>query len=252
MDNYENIENSYSKGIIFGTFGTGSVGGFVQNNSGLINNSYSEVNVSGGTNVGGFVAQNLATGEISLSQAYSDVNGSDRVGGFVGFNAKGGVINSCFSQGNVIFILPSQSKGGGFVGENGGQIENCYSRGNIIRSKGTNTYFAGFCGYSQSYSTVFKSYSTGNVKYTNGTNPIDKGFFAYGTPDDSRNNFWDKNSSQQEYSYGDYLGWVAGKTTSQMKTQGTFTSWDFSTVWAIDSSGNINNGYPYLINNPPQ
>ena len=45
------------------------------------------------------------------------------------------------------------------------------------------------------------------------------------------------------------------KTTAQMKTIATFTdnssadltgSWDFYSTWEIDSSGTINDGYPYL------
>jgi hypothetical protein len=34
-----------------------------------------------------------------------------------------------------------------------------------------------------------------------------------------------------------------------MKTQGTFTGWDFVNIWKIDP--NANDGYPYLRNNPP-
>ncbi len=45
------------------------------------------------------------------------------------------------------------------------------------------------------------------------------------------------------------------KTTSEMKALVTFTdtssvdltgSWDFYSTWEIDSSGTINDGYPYL------
>ena len=45
------------------------------------------------------------------------------------------------------------------------------------------------------------------------------------------------------------------KTTPEMKTKATFTdttttglstSWDFDTIWNIDTSGTINDGYPYL------
>ena len=46
-----------------------------------------------------------------------------------------------------------------------------------------------------------------------------------------------------------------GKSTAQMKTLATFTdtattglstSWDFDTIWQIDTSGTINGSYPYL------
>lgn len=34
------------------------------------------------------------------------------------------------------------------------------------------------------------------------------------------------------------------KTTSEMKTQSTFTNWDFDSTWSISSQAN--EGYPYL------
>lgn len=37
---------------------------------------------------------------------------------------------------------------------------------------------------------------------------------------------------------------ASGKTTTQMKDQTTFTSWDFNNLWAISST--INDGYPHL------
>ena len=46
-----------------------------------------------------------------------------------------------------------------------------------------------------------------------------------------------------------------GKTTAEMKKLATFTdtattglstSWDFNSIWNIDTSGTINDGYPYL------
>jgi hypothetical protein len=37
-------------------------------------------------------------------------------------------------------------------------------------------------------------------------------------------------------------------TTSEMKLQSTFTSWDFTNTWVIDSTKN--NGYPYILSSP--
>jgi len=41
------------------------------------------------------------------------------------------------------------------------------------------------------------------------------------------------------------------KNTTELKTESTFTSvgWDFENIWAIDAGKN--NGYPYLLVNPP-
>jgi len=39
--------------------------------------------------------------------------------------------------------------------------------------------------------------------------------------------------------------------SSEMKEVSNFGGWDFTNIWNIDPSGIINNGYPYLRNNPP-
>ena len=56
--------------------------------------------------------------------------------------------------------------------------------------------------------------------------------------------YWDTQISGQSASDGG-----TGKTTAEMKTQSTFTGWDFSSIWGMDSS--TNSGYPYLRSNPP-
>ena len=62
--------------------------------------------------------------------------------------------------------------------------------------------------------------------------------------------FYDNTTSGQSDT-----GKGTGKTTAQMKTGATFTdnssidlntSWDFTSIWNIDTSGTINDGYPYL------
>ncbi|HPA94130.1 MAG TPA: hypothetical protein PLI39_09465, partial [Petrotogaceae bacterium] len=59
------------------------------------------------------------------------------------------------------------------------------------------------------------------------------------------NSFWDTQTSGATSTAscnGTALG--TGKTTAEMKNQNTYTGWDFTNIWAIDSSKN--NGYPYL------
>ena len=44
-------------------------------------------------------------------------------------------------------------------------------------------------------------------------------------------------------------GWGVPKSTSQMKTQSTYTGWDFDVVWAIDpvdGTNNFINGFPWF------
>jgi hypothetical protein len=57
------------------------------------------------------------------------------------------------------------------------------------------------------------------------------------------NCYWDKETSGQTTSAGSEP--FFGKTTAEMKTQATFTGWDFTTpVWGINPA--YNSGYPYL------
>ena len=73
------------------------------------------------------------------------------------------------------------------------------------------------------------------------------GTISGGTITDS---FYDTTTSGQSDT-----GKGTGKTTAEMKTLATFTdtattglstSWDFDTIWNIDNTSTINNGYPYL------
>lgn len=62
--------------------------------------------------------------------------------------------------------------------------------------------------------------------------------------------YWDTETSNVGWAYGTHWNGgdtptgTNGRTTSQMKTQGTFTGWDFTNTWGINPS--INDGYPYL------
>jgi hypothetical protein len=86
---------------------------------------------------------------------------------------------------------------------------------------------------------MLNSYSTGSVVSsnsnrgglvgrTNGTHTITDSFYNATT------------SGQSDTGKG------TGKTTAEMKTKATFTNWDFNSIWNIDTSGTINDGYPYL------
>ncbi len=108
-------------------------GGLVGSNygAGLILNSSAHGDVFGGSITGGFVGDNR--GIIERSYSTGDVLAtSDRVGGFVGWNSgiSGfGDITDCYSQGN---ITGGDDDGiGGFVGNNtsGASITNVYSTG---------------------------------------------------------------------------------------------------------------------------
>ena len=99
------------------------LGGFVGQNSGIINNCFSAVNVTGHpqpTSMGIYPPRDL--------------------GGFVGYNIGG--IEDSFSTGDVEGIGTSIGSLGGFANR-AGDTTNCYSTGRLIASSGE---FHGFAG----------------------------------------------------------------------------------------------------------
>jgi hypothetical protein len=191
-DNYGDISNCYSAGIING----GSfVGGLVgRHNSGSISNCYSSDGVIGGDHanrlgglvgendggsinnchsigsvtgnyfveyVGGLVGNN-STGSISNSYSTGAVNVGDQcniIGGLVGANS-GSIIN-CHSTGAVSSIDEFTTDIGGLAGANSGSILNCYSAGAVSCGYGSQC-LGGLVGYNWS-GDVSNCYSTGNV-----------------------------------------------------------------------------------------
>lgn len=159
---------------------------------------------------------------------------SGSAGGLVGFvtYGSGGVIEKCASYVDVTMHAYQEAVGsaGGLVGSFGYHtISNCYARGDALVTTEYISYGGGFVGFHPS-GTIDNCYSTGSAA---------QGFSGSGACTDC---FWDTQTSGCPAST---CG--TGKTTSQMKTQPTFTDagWDFATVW--DMGGAVNDGYPYLL-----
>nr|AGS52201.1 large exoproteins involved in heme utilization or adhesion [uncultured bacterium contig00052] len=244
--------------------GKSYVGGLVGYNAGTIINSYATGNVSANgysPYVGGLVGYN--TGSISNSYAtgnVSDIGGSSVfAGGLTGYNT--GSISNSYATGSVSATIDLYSNGyvGGLVGNGSGTITNSYATGNVFATEGyayglagggtiTNSYatgnvsaisngrVAGAYGLAGS-STITNSYATGNVSATGGSYN-----YAYGLGSGSGTNSYYSGLVNGESQVG--IDAMA-KTPEQMQDQSTFTNWDFSTIWNIDSF--INNGTPYLL-----
>ncbi len=210
-------------------FFAGIGSGGIVSNLGLTNatiNGYQYVGALAGWNAG-TIHQCFSSGAVTGKWHW--------VGGLVGENQTGGVISSSFSTASVTGIGSGQMYSG-FAGSNAGTLSNCYSTGN---STGTN-YVSSFVGRNVSGS-ISMCFATGYVT-TPGSNS--GGLVAYnaGTVSDS---FWNTETTGQSTSQGGGMG----KTTVQMQTQSTYSGWNFSSVWTINAGSN--NGYPYLISNPP-
>ena len=85
-----------------------------------------DVNITGGTRVGGIAATNRGVVENSSVSGIIGVTGTQQVGGIVGWNY--GVVRNSLNTAN---ISASANTAGGIVGHNIGQVRNSLNRGNI-------------------------------------------------------------------------------------------------------------------------
>jgi hypothetical protein len=209
----------------------GAAGGLVGGSGGTIADSSADVQIreiNGGEGiVGGLVGFNQGT--ISLSHAAGNINGFTS-GGLVGFND--GDIDQSYATGNV-----AGGYTGGLAGSGGATITNSYSTGAV----GSNTVGGGLISNDEGTS-ITSSYSTGAVKTGGG--------FVCQTSDRPGfgSDYWDTTTSGQ--ANGTCSGNVSGVnavTSKQLKSR--LPSGFDPGIWAEDKK--INNGFPYLINNPP-
>jgi hypothetical protein len=207
--NYDGSEHKIKHLYIYRITSTGDYSGlFGWINGATIKNLGVECNISGNSNTGGLA------GEADLS-----------------------TIQNCYTTG---FIKGYNTTGGLFGGINipnplgiiGGSISNCYSR--VIVSG--NYYVGGLVG--EAWRIPFTNcYSTGEVLGVGNLGGLAGRSFQCTTVNDC---FWDTETTGRASSA---IG--TGKTTAEMKTQATFTNWDFASIpiWNIDTE---NNGYPHF------
>jgi hypothetical protein len=142
-------------------------------------------------------------------------------------------LSKCIGKGNVV----SKGSLGGFAGVIDGAtaiIADCYSTGSVEIL--LNDYIGGFTSQIVS-ATVSNCYSIGAVT---GTAKNLGGFCGKKYSGTTTNNFYDSQVSGKSDTKG-----ATPKTTAQLKTQSTFTDWDFATpIWLMDTVNLA--GYPNL------
>jgi len=257
--NSDTINNCNATGkIISGGWNDYQIGGLIGLNSCKVTNCHANEYIITGRksgNVGGLIGLSsyekttiyncYATGDISVGYLCQDI------GGLIGKSGNGsGIVDRCYATGNVISRNCCSSDVGSLIGENYDIVSNCYARGNVI---GMNTIcISGLIGVN--WSQVSYCYATGNV--SNNNSSFIGGLIGYnnkyndiiGKVNDS---FWDTASSGQSNGYGGQkdgaIFSATGKTTSEMKTQSTYTDagWNFTSIWNINESNN--DGYPCFI-----
>lgn len=162
-----------------------------------------------------------------------NITGKTMVGGISGYFWQN-TIQEVYVTGSVTGI---DEVGGLSGGADETNTLNNYSRASVTANAGA----------SEVGGLIAVAYSAVNPDHSNNyaTGVVTNGYGLVGsTSDPFFSNYWDTQTSGQAFSASG-----TGKTTTQMKSQGTYTGWDFTNIWAINPA--INNGYPYLKNNVP-
>jgi hypothetical protein len=163
-------------------------------------------------------------------------------GGLIGENSLANEleISQCCAYGDVTVTVAGMLGIGGLIGHGSSQslnnIKDCYAKGSITGSSPI-VYIGGFSGICET-ETIINCFSCGQVNVS-GAEIYSGGLlgFAGGTVTDS---YYDATvSGQSDTGKGEPL------TTTQMKNQLNYNSWNFTTTWDIDSL--LNDGYPYLL-----
>ena len=241
-----------------------NTGGFAggTNNYSSLSNCSSTCDVSGTGNIGGMVGYcerstvTYCHSSGNVSQSSNTINA--KIGGFAG-RSEGSLLSKSFSTGNVTVTGGTLSGiyNGGFVGMancfsaypfQSTEITDCYCSGNVTGG----SYACGFVGYNYinlppyGTSIINNCYSRGIISGDGTLLPFAETNIDAGT---INNCFYDADVDGLEYTESGTIWYGAtGKTTAEMKTQSTYTGWDFTETWGISES--INNGYPYLQSEP--
>jgi hypothetical protein len=195
------ITNSSASGVVISSTSVaanGLSGGLVAwNVGGTITHSYSNATVTGENGVGGLIGQD-SSGTISTSYATGSVTGLAGVGGFVGLS-NSSTIHDCYATG----VVHATSDAGGFVGDNGSVITNVFSTGGVA----SGAHSGGLVGAN----SITITPQGGSPTTYNGA---------------VSHSYWDQDASGVLTSAAG-----TGESTVLMFLVGTFTSWNFSTVW---------------------
>ena len=248
---------------IQGTTSEQLVGSLVGQNSGLILNSHAtgSVTISGTHSFGAGLVGDNQEGTISHSYSAVTVSGKSGVfaiGGLVGANIGAcsgscdGIIDQSHSTG--IVAGGDDAQVGGLVGSNiGGVITNSYASGAV--EGGSSASVGGLIGANDvgnSSPVIASCYSTGAV--SGGSGASVGGLIGQDLADPGITDaYWDmdtsgiSNPAQGAGNIANDPG-ITGLTDAQLKS-GLPAGFD-KKVWK--EKAGINNGYPYLIANPPQ
>ena len=214
-----------------------SLGGVVgiSAQSGTILNAHADVSISLSSTdkllrdvVGGLAGSAY---NVDLSSATGDVSAltGAEAGGLLGIGVN---VSRSFATGNA--AAGTSSAAGGLVGS-GDEITNSYSTGNV------SGYFAGVVGFGGDATTSYSAVDDMGGTFV--------GAFFGQAEGANADDYWDIGTTYitTGCGTGDCTG-VTGLSDAQLKS--ALPAGFDKTIWARKKT--INNGYPYLIDNPPQ
>ncbi|MGA8363921.1 MAG: GLUG motif-containing protein, partial [Solirubrobacteraceae bacterium] len=233
----------------------GSTGGLVGYAAGSIVNSFSSATVVSGSHgeAGGLAGR-------ALSISFSQASGNVTIGNH---GAAGGLAGKIFSPTGIPLVAQSFATGnvrsggannadaiGGLVGQAGRDIaiSDCYATGSV--QAGGASRLGGLVGESDAQS-IAGSYAIGAVTLNAAGRHKQArvgGFIGDHGLGALSQDYWDVDSSGQGNACGQICQGVTGLTDAELKS-GLPAGFD-SAIWG--QSAAINNGYPYLLANPPQ
>lgn len=274
------ILGSYATGAVAGWLAGGLVGELGQAGDSIVD-SYASGNVTAGGTGGGLVGSQALGTTITGSHASGNVSGYlyhivEPLGGLVGLGQ--GMIATSYATGNVVLDAEATGGyGGGLVGSNSGGIDRSFAAGAVTGANNTNVqYEGGLVGRSGPQAAIANSYATGSVNgvgsdsnvgglaggssghssilesYEIGavSGGVSGGFLGDNSsdPGDNTNDYWDTTTSGQANGVGHGAAdGITGLTSAELQS-GLPSGFDPS-IWAQEPG--INNGFPYLIANPP-
>jgi len=243
------IENVSSSGsVVAGARSeVGGLAGFAGGS--IVNSSSSAGIVSGKHGVAGGLAG--VAQAISLSHATGDITVGDGsvVGGLAG--GVGVSLSQSYATGNVTSTRPKTQIMGGLVGNLGqANVSDCYTTGSV--EAGGASALGGMFG--ETFGGLIKtSYSAGAVMFSTaaaGTRfgrPRVGGFTGRYAGGVYTSDYWDVDTSGQQNACNKKCQSIEGLGDAALKS-GLPAGFD-TAIWA--QSPAINNGYPYLLANPP-
>ncbi|HWA88711.1 MAG TPA: hypothetical protein VG889_01660 [Rhizomicrobium sp.] len=237
------VQNLTLKGVHIHATGPRAVAGAVAAvNNGTLRNVhllYLKVGATGQVSAYGGSISGINNGTILLSSGKNlPQNGTECGGGLVGLNT--GLIGESYTEGKMF-----AEESGGIACINTGTIRNIYTF-TSVGGRFPTPYPGGIVADNQAGGTIATSFAAGQI-----TAAARFGGVAGNNSGTLGNVYWDMDYTGASETFGCGSGSCAGATPlTHEQIQGAMPAGFDTSVWT--RSAGVNDGYPYLIDNPPR